>query len=490
MGSSFLIYGMICAGVAVMLVSIILYIRYMKAMAEVLKDEKEGKLLLFVPLILLVLFFIGYLVIMIWGRPDLLVAGILFGGSIFVFLVIRVMKLVSYKIREHEKLQAALKAAETANASKTVFLSSMSHDIRTPLNAILGYTVLSRRGGLTIDEAENYFSKIEQSGKHLLGLIDEVLEMSRIESGKMELEITRTDIRSLLRETYDLFALQMKEKNISYTVDGSGIEYPIVKCDRLRVSRVLLNLVSNALKFTPPGGSVTVTAAENEDLYEFRVKDTGIGMSEEFAARIFEAFEREQTATVSGIQGTGLGMTITKSIVDLMGGTIDVITSQGKGTEFIVKVRFERCLKTSDEECFPEESAPADFDFSGRRLLLAEDVEVNREIAAIMLKDLGFEVEMAENGKEAVEMVSVSQPGHFDAVLMDIQMPVMDGYEAARAIRSLPDPELCLLPIVALTANAFSEDKKMAEQAGMDGHIAKPIDPENLKKTLGALLPA
>ena len=478
---------MIYLGIAIMIYNVWQYIHFARRIRRRGDWEAEGRILI-IPIFLLVLFLLGYIAVALSGKADLIVSAILFGGSIFVAVMDHLIERIADRIRENERLEARITAAEEANAAKTYFLSNMSHDIRTPLNAIIGYTAIAKT--VPAGEQAAYLTKIENAGNQMLTLVNEVLEMSRIESGKMELEITRTDIRSLLRETYDLFALQMKEKNISYTVDGSGVEYPIVKCDRLRVSRVLLNLVSNALKFTPPGGSVTVTAAENEDLYEFRVKDTGIGMSEEFAARIFEAFEREQTATVSGIQGTGLGMTITKSIVDLMGGTIDVITSQGKGTEFIVKVRFERCLKTSDEECFPEESAPADFDFSGRRLLLAEDVEVNREIAAIMLKDLGFEVEMAENGKEAVEMVSVSQPGHFDAVLMDIQMPVMDGYEAARAIRSLPDPELCLLPIVALTANAFSEDKKMAEQAGMDGHIAKPIDPENLKKTLAALLPA
>ena len=265
-------------------------------------------------------------------------------------------------------------------------------------------------------------------------------------------------------------------------------------CDRNRLNRVLLNLLSNAYKFTPREGTISVTlwqidsSEEGFGRYELRVKDSGIGMTKEFAGKVFEAFERERTSTVSGIQGTGLGMAITKSIVDMMGGTIEVITAPGQGTEFVIRLRLALCEGAEQAEEDKEEKKAEELDFSAVRLLLVEDNEINREIATEILGEIGFQLEIAVNGKEALDKVAASRPGYYDAVLMDVQMPVMNGYEATRAIRELPDPALAAIPIIAMTANSFSEDVQTALRNGMDGHIAKPLEVEKMMETLSAVL--
>ena len=406
-----------------------------------------------------------------------------------MFFIYRIMSK-----REKQYETDKIRAEENSRA-KTVFLSNMSHDIRTPMNAILGYTNLARRDGTNEAEMREYLDKIDSSGHHLLALINDVLEMSRIESGKMELEPVPVDLKKAFSEVRDMFSTQMKEKDISFTVDTSSVKRNRVLCDKNRLNRVLLNLLSNAYKFTPEGGSISVavweveTGEENRGSYEIRVADSGIGMTPEFAARVFEAFERERTSTVSGIQGTGLGMAITKSIVDKMGGEIEVSSAPGMGTEFIVRLRLE--LLPDDESeggdsDETEERAPVDF--TGMHLLLVEDNEINREIATMILEESGFTLDTAVNGAEAVKKVTSSRPGDYAAVLMDIQMPKMNGYEATRAIRALADPQLANVPIIAMTANAFSEDVKAAEDAGMDGHIAKPLDITGMMNTLSDVL--
>ena len=338
----------------------------------------------------------------------------------------------------------------------------------------------------------DYLGKIEASSQHLLALINDVLEMSRIENGKMELDPVPSNIVKALDEVRDMFSTQMETKGLRYTVDTSGVEHPMVLCDTNRLNRVLLNLISNAFKFTPEGGSVTVTleetgAAEDSVSYRLTVRDTGMGMSPEFAATVFDAYSREKTA--AGIQGTGLGMAITKSIVELMGGTIRVETEQGAGSAFLIDVAFPPA-ELPEEPAAAEDGAEAAEgpDFSGLRLLLAEDNEINREIATLILEEAGFVLDTAENGKEAVDKVAASRPGDYQAVLMDVQMPVMDGYEATKAIRALDDAALAGIPIIAMTANAFAEDIQAARDAGMDGHIAKPIDVGKMMQTLAEIL--
>ena len=395
------------------------------------------------------------------------------------------------------ELIAAKNRAEEGSKAKSQFLSNMSHDIRTPMNAIVGYVNLAQRKNTTLDEVRDFLKKIESSSQHLLALINDVLEMSRIESGKMELEPIDTNLKTTLDEVRDMFATQMQGKDIDFIVDTSGVKYPYVLCDKNRLNRVLLNLLSNAYKFTPKGGKITVTLTQLNEVsedkpidensvgeYELRVKDSGIGMTPEFAAKVFEAFEREKTSTVSGIQGTGLGMAITKSIVDLMGGNIKVITAPNQGTEFVVRVDFKLTEKPVEETTNENQDESQEMHFDGMRLLLADDIEVNREIAVMILEMAGFVVDTAENGKEVLEKVAASKAGYYAAVLMDIQMPVMNGYEAARAIRELDDKELANIPIIAMTANAFSEDVQAAKDAGMNDHIAKPIDVPSMMKTL------
>ena len=328
-----------------------------------------------------------------------------------------------------------------------------------------------------------------------MALINDVLEMSRIESGKMDLEEVNTDLVETMDSVRDMFATQMGEKHINYTVTCENLTHRVVLCDKNRVNRVLLNLISNAYKFTPEKGTVTVRLTEVEEEeggrshYRLSVKDSGIGMTEEFAAKVFEAFERERNSTVSGIQGTGLGTAITKSIVDLMGGTIVVDTAPGRGSEFIVDVSFaygdESILKKKKKVLAP---GSAEADFSGMRLLLVEDMDINREIASRLLKRMKFEVDTAVNGLEAVGIVKASEPGYYSAVLMDIQMPVMDGYDAARAIREFTVEGLRDIPIIAMTANAFAEDVQKALDAGMNAHVAKPIDVKVLTATLEEIL--
>ena len=404
--------------------------------------------------------------------------------ALFIMFNVYNLMMEREKKAEVQKVQA-----ERSSKAKSNFLSNMSHDIRTPMNAIIGYTTLIKKE----KNLSPTVSKIEASNKHLLALINDVLDMSRIESGKMELDIVKSNIVKALDEVRDLFSTQMETKKINYTVDTSNVRNKMVMCDTPRLNRVLLNLISNAFKFTPEGGAVTVKLSqlglknENVGMYELRVKDSGMGMSPEFAATVFEAYTRDRS--VSNIQGTGLGMAITKSIVDLMGGNISVKSELGKGTEFIVNVD----LQIVDEEPPEEknvfdENFSGDIDFTKIKLLLVEDNEINREIASLILTEFGFQLDTAENGKIAVEKIANSQVGDFDAVLMDIQMPVMNGYEATAEIRKLENPALANIPIIAMTANAFSEDIQRAKAAGMNSHIAKPIDIPQMISTLTEVL--
>ena len=524
----------------------------------------------------------------------------------------------------NQALSEAVRAAETANKAKSTFLSNMSHDIRTPMNAIIGFTTLAVSNIDDKKRVRDYLGKILSSSNHLLSLINDILDMSRIESGKIHLEETEVSLSDVLHDLKTIISGQIHAKQLELYMDAMDVTNEDVYCDKTRLNQVLLNLLSNAVKFTPAGGTVSVRlkqlpgTAKGRALYEIRVKDNGIGMSQEFVKKIFSPFERERTSTVSRTQGTGLGMAITKNIVDMMGGTIEVQTAQGKGTEFIVRLpfriqpeqhRIEKiaeleglkalvvdddfntcdsvtkmlvrvgmrsewtlsgreavlrarqsmelgdafhayiidwrlpdmngievtrqicslgddtpiiiltaydwsdieaeakaagvtafCAKPlfmsdiretlmtaigqsqagSEDSILPE----AGSDFRGRCILLVEDNELNSEIAVEILNEYGFLVDTAKNGAEAVEKVKNSTPGNYDLVLMDVQMPVMNGYEATKEIRALDNPALAGITILAMTANAFDEDRKKALECGMDGFLSKPIVIEELISTL------
>ena len=389
--------------------------------------------------------------------------------------------------RLNAALQEALAQAQLANQSKTKFLFNMSHDIRTPMNAILGFSDMAEKYIDDKDRALDSLKKVKVAGEHLLRLINDVLDMARIESGKVELDPQPCRIPTILENTKAIFGQEMKEKDIDFTVFWE-MENEIAYLDQLRIDQIELNLISNALKYTPNGGkvaySVTQIGAAEDGIatYRISVKDTGIGMSEEFVKNVFGAFERERTSTVDKIQGTGLGLSIVKALVEQMGGTITCESELGVGTEFVIILSFrigeEKDLKRDNEYI------DTDSDFTGKRILLVEDNELNREIAHDILMEYGFDVDTVEDGVIAVDKVAHSEAGYYDLVLMDIQMPNMDGYEATRRIRALEDKELANVPIVAMTANAFEEDRRDALAAGMNDHLAKPIDLAKLLEVL------
>ncbi len=523
-------------------------------------------------------------------------------------------------------LQDALAVAQHANRAKTTFLNNMSHDIRTPMNAIIGFKSLAAAHIDNIEQVQDYLGKITTSSNHLLSLINDVLDMSRIESGKVKIEEKETSLPEIMHDLKTIVQADISAKQLEFYIDTADVVNEHVLCDKLRLNQILLNLLSNAMKFTMPGGIVSVriiqkgTASDGRVSYEFQIKDTGIGMSDEFQRHIFEPFERERTSTVSGIQGTGLGMAITKNIVDMMGGTISVVSQEGKGTTFTVSLQLRTCRGPVRQEVIPElkglRALVADDDFNscssvtkmlstigmrpdwttsgkeavlrvklaeeqndeyavfivdwlipdmngievvrrirgiigeekpiiiltaydwsdieeeareagvtafcskpiflselreilespftaqsaekrvseeepsfaGKKIFLVEDNELNQEIAVEILQEAGFVMDVADDGAAAVEKLKAAEPGQYDVVLMDIQMPIMNGYEATKQIRALDSPWLADLPIIAMTANAFEEDKKAALDAGMNGHIAKPIDVPGLLALLREIL--
>ncbi len=387
-------------------------------------------------------------------------------------------------------LQLAVQRETKANLAKREFLFNMSHDIRTPMNAIIGFTALAQTHIDDRDQVEDYLKKISVSSQHLLSLINDVLDMSRIESGKVTLEAKPVHLPELVHELRDIIQAVVSKKDLSLTLDTVGVENEDIIADPLRLEQILINVLANAVKFTPDGGQISLWIVQKDTApagyadFEFHIKDNGIGMSEEFQKHIFEQFARERTSTVSKIQGTGLGMAITKSLVDMMGGRITVKSEQGKGSEFTISLRFP-IGEAKTGQTPPAAKASA---FTGKKLLVVEDNELNLEIASTLLKEAGFAVDTAENGKIAVEKVEAASAGRYDLILMDIQMPEMDGYEATRRIRALPDAKKAALPIVAMTANAFEDDRKNALHAGMNGHIAKPLDIQKLFQVLSELL--
>ena len=395
----------------------------------------------------------------------------------------------------NDKLEIALKKAEDASLAKTRFLNNMSHDIRTPMNVILGYAQLMENelNGKDMPETLEHLEKLQQSGNLLLSIINNVLDMARIESGNMELDENYCRIEDVWKSLFAVFDEKARKKNIAlhYTMN---VEHEHVLTDVTKVKEILVNILSNAIKYTPAGGSVMVDVDElpcDESGYmiaRMRVSDTGIGMSQDYLTKIFEAFTREKNTTKSKIAGTGLGMSIVKKYVDLLGGTIDVESESGKGSTFTVTLKH----KIADESYYVkkhiEESGTGSEILEGRNILLAEDNDLNAEIAEAILESAGLKTERVEDGIQCVNRIMEMPVGTYDMILMDIQMPKMNGYKATQAIRNLPDKDKACIPIIAMTANAFAEDRKRAFDAGMNGHIAKPIDIEKLGAVIRSVL--
>lgn len=401
--------------------------------------------------------------------------------------------LIKKERMQEEKLKKAYVAAENANKAKTEFLNNMSHDIRTPMNVILGYNHLMK-SQLTESKQLDYQKKIEQSGKLLLAIINNVLDMARIESGKIKVDENYERVGEVVDEIISTFSSEAEEKEIH--LSGSmKVTHRNILCDGTKIREIYVNLVSNAMKYTPRGGNVTITVeelpCEKEGYMKVKseIKDTGIGMSKEYLPTLFEPFSREQNTTIGRIGGTGLEMPIVKKMVDLMGGSIEVASELGKGTVFT----FTLMHKIADRKFYSQKTEAAETsemgkNLSGKHVLLAEDNDLNAEIAVTVLEETGIVIERVEDGIQCVNRVVQMSPGTYDLILMDIQMPNMDGYKATRCIRRLDDKKKAEIPIIAMTANAFAEDRKKAFDAGMNGHIAKPIDIEKLGAVILSVL--
>ena len=428
-----------------------------------------------------------------WNEMNVLVDRNPYGQPVANILIRRLDEKV---IRERE----ARISAEKANEAKSAFLSNMSHDIRTPMNAIIGFTDLAKKHLDDRSRVEDSLLKISAASKHLLMLIDDILDMSRIESGKVRLERAPLDLRRNLEDFESIVAANAAAKGVKLISDMSGLKTRWILVDKLRLNQVLFNIVSNAVKFTPDGGSIHLVARDLEPeregtaRVEFHVRDTGCGISKEFLPKIFDAFERERNSTVSGIKGTGLGLSIVKKILDMVGAKIEVRSEVGKGTEFSTVVTFaipdsEAVARAEAESTNPDADAARVVEsLKGAKALVVEDNDLNLVIAEGLLEEVGMKVEVCRDGVEAVERMKRFRKGDFDIVLMDIQMPMMNGLDAARAIRASGVPGTESIPILAMTANAFSEDREKALAAGMNGHIAKPIDPSKLYAAIAAVL--
>ncbi|ERK50814.1 transporter substrate-binding domain-containing protein [Eubacterium ramulus] len=395
----------------------------------------------------------------------------------------------------NDKLEIALKKAEDASLAKTRFLNNMSHDIRTPMNVILGYAQLmeDELKGKDMSETSEHLEKLKQSGNLLLSIINNVLDMAKIESGKMEFNENYGQISAIQQSLFEIFEDEAKRKNLAlhYTIN---VEHEHILTDTTKVKEIFVNILGNAIKYTPPGGSVMVNLDElpcDEHGYMMvrtRISDTGIGMSEEYLTEIFEAFTREQNTTKSKIAGTGLGMSIVKKYVDLLGGTIEVESELGKGSTFTVTLKHRIADESYYVKTHLEESGISRALLKDRSILLAEDNDLNAEIAAVILERAGLKVERVEDGLQCISRITEMPAGTYDIILMDIQMPKMDGYKATQTIRNLSDQEKACIPIIAMTANAFEEDKRAAIAAGMNGHIAKPIQVDKLLSILAEMI--
>ena len=398
---------------------------------------------------------------------------------------------IQREMEQKKMLEEALHSANLAIAAKQTFLSNISHDMRTPLNAILGYTALAKEYISDSNTVLDYLSKIDTSGRQLLDFIEKVLDVTWTESNDTRISETECSLTAIIQDIYNSFRQKAEEKNIHFSTDLSALTHYDVYGDPEKISHLLRNLVSNAINFTNPGGIVSIAATETKNLassyatFQFIIKDNGIGISKDFQESLFEPFEREKNTTISGISGSGLGLAIAKNLVDLMGGSIHVDSTVGCGSTFTVTLRLPIQDQPLSADSATEDILPQ---LLNQKILLVEDNEINLEIETELLSGLGLIIDTAENGKDAIEKVAGSTPNEYSLILMDIQMPIMDGWQAAKAIRELDNPALARIPIIALSANAFESDKRASIESGMNAHLPKPLDIPYLLETVAKIL--
>lgn len=429
----------------------------------------------------------------IFGDEERTMRGLIVRGLDEYHIAVGFMD-ISEEIRQEKErlqhLQEALSMAQSANKAKTTFLNNMSHDIRTPMNAITGYTELAQNHLDDIELVKSYLKKIDQSSNHLLSLINDILDMSRIEAGNVALDEKKENITEIIDDIKDLIQGQANAKHQLFSVTVKELKNEKIICDKLRLNQVLLNVLSNSIKYTKEGGSISLSVSEKNipdsdcSMYEFIIEDNGMGMSPEFLETIYDPFTRVKTSTVSGIQGTGLGMAICKNLIDMMGGQIKIVSKVGVGTKTQITFEFKKYDTDVTIENGANSAREERRDFTGKKVLLVEDNELNLEIACELLGEHGFVIDTAEDGLIAVEKMQKASDGDYDIVLMDIQMPNMDGYEATMKIRALGTP-ISKIPIIAMTANAFEEDRRAAFEAGMNEHITKPMKIDVLLEMIG-----
>ncbi len=399
---------------------------------------------------------------------------------------------IIYEMEQKKILEETLEQAKSSNIAKNTFLSNMSHDIRTPMNAIVGFAALAKKHLDDKKKVHNYLDMIETSSDHLLRLMNDVLEISSIESGKIHIEENECNLLDIAQDIQSAILPRATAKDIALSLNIAGLKHYTVYSDQQKLTQIILRLVRNAVKYTEPGGRITITVQEmgetehHHATYQFIIEDNGIGINEAFLEHIFEPFERQKNTTLSGVYGTGLGLTITKNIVDMMGGTIEVRSTAGKGSVFTVTLNL-RIQDRQFKPFAPKETPPIHLP-ERRRILLVEDNEINLEIEVELLQDVGFFVDTATDGSIAVEKIRNSKPGDYALVLMDIQMPVMDGYHATMAIRQIEDPALANIPIIALSANTLDEDRRRSMESGMNAHLAKPVNMPQLIELIGKIL--
>lgn len=484
-----MIYAMVYLGSILMVYNIYGFMRFARYV-KAIKTWNSGNSILHVPIALLICFLLGYLAVGLFGNPDIIMAGILFGGSIFVFIMYKLLTGIIQRVVESERLEAELRVAEESNRAKTNFLASMSHEMRTPMNAILGLDAIALQDEALTPQTRDRLEKIDSSARHLLDLINDVLDMNHIESDAVHLREEPFQPRETVGLVSVLTQTQCREKGLNYESETSGDLEALCVGDALRVRQVLLSILDNAVKYTPEGGSVSFRAErlpgadDRHCVLRFTVRDTGIGIDEGFMPRLFESFSQEDASATNRFGGSGLGLAIAKKLVDMMGGSIDVESKKGVGSTFTVTIGFALAQVAEDKTDDADDTPLA-----GLRVLIAEDIDINAELLTDLLELEDIAAERASNGREAVEMFAAHPEGYYDAVLMDLRMPVMDGLDATRAIRALDRPDAKAIPVIAVTANAFEEDVRQTREAGMNAHLSKPTDSDllyhTLRKTLG-----